>query len=364
MGIKPSDAKRLWGRSGARCALCRQELSPVGESALLGEMAHIVAQSESGPRGSYPLPLAERDRYENLILVCPNDHALIDNSAGEWSVDRLQAEKLRHERWVQELLDKGAAIPVEIDSSRFREGRTAHWATESGSWMYVALTPLEVADDAIDPLDASLRNLLIESRLPRYLQSSLGVHPNSYTVQPSTHGLVAENFSRVSDGMGYRIEVFRNGHIEYVTCLSAFIDWCTEEVSSTRGLIRRDGLDDTRKVGCKRVLEYSYWADTLIAQLDVLRSLWERLPFNDMVLTATMLHIQETCLLLGGRPFYFIGGRAAEQAILTYSVVMPRSSTREDLAKVMLQRFVNYFGMTLPEVFDAQGRVCEPSWLG
>jgi hypothetical protein len=333
----------------------------LGKAALLGEMAHIVAQSEGGPRGNYSLPLSERDGYENLILLCPNDHARIDNNVEEWPVDRIRAEKLKHERWAQELLDNGSALPIEIDSSQFREERTREWEAEQGSWMYVSLTPLEVAEDTIDPLDDSLRRSLIESRLPRYLQSSLGVRPNPYTVEPNAHGLVAEDFSQVSDGVGYRIEVFSNGHIEYAVCLSALIDWYTRDASSERTLMRSDGLNGTRKIGCTRVLGYSDWADTLIAQLGVLCALWEHLPFNDMVLTTTMFHAQGTCLLLGDQPFYYLPGRAAEQSVLTYSVVMPRGSTREDLTKVVLRRFVNFLGMTLTEVFDAQGKLCVPS---
>jgi hypothetical protein len=362
MAIKPSDVKRLWGRSGARCALCRQELSPVGESALLGEMAHIVAQSEEGPRGSNSLPLSERDRYENLILVCPTDHTRIDNNVEEWPIDRLQAEKLKHEHWLQGLLDNGSALPVEIDSSQFREERAAQWVTEPGSWMCVALTPLQIIEDAIDPLAGSLCQSLRQSKLPPYLGTLFGTFLNR--VEPSAHGLVAENFSRVSDGMGYRIEVFRNGHVEYMVCLSAMFDRFNLDELRARTITRGDWMDSSRKVVCTRVLDYSLWANTLGAQLGVLHALWEKLPFNDMVLSMTVFNLQGTSLVLGSWPFYFVGGRAVEKPLLTHSVVVPRNSTQEDLTVLLLSRFVNYFGLTLPEVFDQEGKLCQPTLLG
>jgi hypothetical protein len=296
------------------------------------------------------------------MLVCPNDHARIDNKADEWPVDRLRAEKLKHERWVQELLDKGSALPIEIDSSQFREERTAQWATEPGSWMYVALTPLQITEDAIDPLADFLRRPLSESKLPESVQQVFGVYLNR--VEPSAYGLVAENFSRIGDGMGYRIEVFRNGHIEYAVCLSAMLDRISLDELRARASTRGDWMHATRKVGCTQSLQYPLWADTLIAQLGVLHVLWTHLPFNDMVLSMTVFNLQGTCLVLGEWPSYYVSGRAVEKPILSYSVVVPRNSTREDLTVLLLRRFVNYVGLTLPEVFDKQGKLCQPTLLG
>lgn len=34
------------------------------------EIAHIVAIKQTGPRGNDPLPLAQRNEFHNLILLC------------------------------------------------------------------------------------------------------------------------------------------------------------------------------------------------------------------------------------------------------------------------------------------------------
>jgi hypothetical protein len=53
--MKEKDVKMLWGRSGNRCAICKIELTPVGSESVLGEMAHIIADKQKGPRGESDL---------------------------------------------------------------------------------------------------------------------------------------------------------------------------------------------------------------------------------------------------------------------------------------------------------------------
>jgi hypothetical protein len=100
--------KMLWGRSGNRCAICRHELvadaTHADDPAVLGEAAHIVAREPDGPRGTSSLSDEQRDRYENLILLCPNDHTLIDSQVATWPIDRLAEQKQAHEEWVRNSL--------------------------------------------------------------------------------------------------------------------------------------------------------------------------------------------------------------------------------------------------------------------
>lgn len=44
--------------------------------------------------------------YENLILLCATDHALVDEHAEAWSADRLRDTKASHERWVASRLSE------------------------------------------------------------------------------------------------------------------------------------------------------------------------------------------------------------------------------------------------------------------
>ena len=104
--ISDADRKILWGRSGNRCAFpgCVQELATRVESSsnskavVLGEEAHIVAKEDGGPRSNPGMPLRQRDAYQNLILLCPTHHTLVDKDHGApFSVDDLHAMKAAHE---------------------------------------------------------------------------------------------------------------------------------------------------------------------------------------------------------------------------------------------------------------------------
>ncbi|HEX5461453.1 MAG TPA: HNH endonuclease [Steroidobacteraceae bacterium] len=68
---------------------------------LLGEIAHIVAQSPGGPRRDCTLQLPEIDAYENLILLCHKCHETIDQQAKTYPVEKLLQFKKDHEEWVR-----------------------------------------------------------------------------------------------------------------------------------------------------------------------------------------------------------------------------------------------------------------------
>lgn len=130
MAITTQGRKMLWGRAASRCAFseCRLELAQISEAAghavIIGEEAHIVAQSPDGPRGDSPLTPQQRDEYSNLVLLCPSHHTLVDKAPVDYSVLSLQAMKLSHERWVSQTLgsssnledEKWAAIIDELDA--------------------------------------------------------------------------------------------------------------------------------------------------------------------------------------------------------------------------------------------------------
>jgi hypothetical protein len=117
--ISQRDIKLLWGRSGARCALCRSHLAHDKEHATgafhLGEHAHIVAAESDGPRGTSPLSGAERDSYPNLILLCPTCHSRIDTGEPEsYPVERLHHIKTTHELWVQSQLSSPSDLREDV----------------------------------------------------------------------------------------------------------------------------------------------------------------------------------------------------------------------------------------------------------
>ena len=110
MTIPRKESRILLQKSGNRCAFpqCRRlltsEACAPNDSVVLGDIAHIVAERQDGPRGDSPLSLAERNKYDNLILLCTQHHRLVDVKPHEYTVERLRAIKEDHEAWVQSRL--------------------------------------------------------------------------------------------------------------------------------------------------------------------------------------------------------------------------------------------------------------------
>lgn len=100
----------LWGRSGNLCAFpdCKKELvmdiSETDDISVVGEEAHIVAREEDGPRGVSPLTPEQRDKYDNLILMCSIHHKVIDDHPNIYLVELLHEYKKNHESWVKQNL--------------------------------------------------------------------------------------------------------------------------------------------------------------------------------------------------------------------------------------------------------------------
>ena len=63
----------------------------------IGHVAHIVSQSDDGPRADPLLPTKEKDAYSNLLLMCPSHHRIIDGDIVQYTVGILHGWKGRHE---------------------------------------------------------------------------------------------------------------------------------------------------------------------------------------------------------------------------------------------------------------------------
>jgi len=107
MAISDKDRKRLWAKSGNRCAICRQELIMTNDNQSdfnIGEECHIVSSKPNGPR--HENGWENYDVYENLILLCRNHHKTIDDVSNIllFPKESLISIKSKHEAWVKEEL--------------------------------------------------------------------------------------------------------------------------------------------------------------------------------------------------------------------------------------------------------------------
>lgn len=104
------DTIRLWVAAGGRCQRCNELLteSPTSWDPLnLAERAHIVAQTEGGPRGQEGLSAELATSLDNVMLLCLKCHKEIDDSKllPKFSVERLRKMKTQHEERVRYLTD-------------------------------------------------------------------------------------------------------------------------------------------------------------------------------------------------------------------------------------------------------------------
>ena len=97
MPITPTTIKRLFARSGNRCAMPRCQSVLVNGEHVLAEICHIRARRKGGPRYDPALSAADRDGFANLILFCPTCHTLADKDRKTYTVDFLTRAKAFHE---------------------------------------------------------------------------------------------------------------------------------------------------------------------------------------------------------------------------------------------------------------------------
>lgn len=100
--LRPVTRQVVWARGAGRCHICNVDL--VGDlvtgadDANFGLVAHIVADTPTGPRGDALLSHQLADDPSNLMLLCYPHHKAIDvDRVDEFPVERLHEIKRLHE---------------------------------------------------------------------------------------------------------------------------------------------------------------------------------------------------------------------------------------------------------------------------
>ncbi|HSS42647.1 MAG TPA: hypothetical protein VLK37_08895 [Solirubrobacterales bacterium] len=133
-------------------------------------MAHIAASSDEGPRADPSVPAGDRNKYENLILLCPNHHEEIDGEEVRFPADALKEMKAHHEQWVNQQLAQGQ-----------------DWREELSTVDYVNVPRM-----LLDPAAAGL----IEARHRAYLAELTTLRDQGFSIGTIAHilGQVVENW--------------------------------------------------------------------------------------------------------------------------------------------------------------------------
>lgn len=142
MTIRPAIIKRLFAHSGNQCAFPTCTTPIVESETVLGEICHIAAASAQGPRYNPAQTDEQRNGFDNLILLCPTHHTVIDADLEAYTVNRLKNMKASHEgqsKAVPEAEANGDAILLIEQSVRTENqsgGLAAH--TVNASAIYIS----------------------------------------------------------------------------------------------------------------------------------------------------------------------------------------------------------------------------------
>lgn len=109
MSIRPPVIKRLFARSGNRCAFPKCTTPIVEGETVLGEICHIAAANAQGPRYEAAQSDEERHGFDNLILLCPTHHTVVDADLESYTVARLLKMKADHENGAAAVPDQQAS---------------------------------------------------------------------------------------------------------------------------------------------------------------------------------------------------------------------------------------------------------------
>ena len=100
--------KILFGLSGNQCAhpkCTNNVIEPAtkeSNAAVIAQICHIYAISDDGPRGKAGLTNEELNSPDNLILLCPTHHTVVDNQYETYPAEMLKQWKQDHESKVVE----------------------------------------------------------------------------------------------------------------------------------------------------------------------------------------------------------------------------------------------------------------------
>ena len=123
----PKTLKILFGLSRDQCAYPQctttviEPATEFSDAAVIAQICHIYALNTDGPRGKVGLTQQELNSHENLILLCPTHHQVVDKQYETYSAETLQQWKQRHEakRKKRLLADRESVQQDVFDHRRF-----------------------------------------------------------------------------------------------------------------------------------------------------------------------------------------------------------------------------------------------------
>lgn len=109
----------LWVQAGGRCEFpgCNKyvfEHHVTGKKGNFSQLAHIYAFGEAGPRADASVPRQTLNDADNLMVLCHACHKLVDDHPLDFPVEKLKADKRRHEDRIHHLTGIHAELGTTI----------------------------------------------------------------------------------------------------------------------------------------------------------------------------------------------------------------------------------------------------------
>lgn len=222
--IREPVARRVWIAAGGRCTFCNRWLldeETTGQPVFIGQLAHIVGwdTAEGSPRGLDPLPASERNDSDNLMLICYDQHHVID-SKGLWDLytaDRLREFKRQHEHRIKML----TALAHQDSTTVLRLVDTIH-----GSPVQLAQTTVNETLVAVGqhPSYALLGTDEYEIDLRKFPGEKEGAPLHWDAAVEYIRDRLARLGSLVADGTVVKIAIFPLARIPILIALGALMD--------------------------------------------------------------------------------------------------------------------------------------------
>lgn len=101
---KPETLRHLYLLSGNVCAFPKCSIVMIDKNGtMIGEVCHIEAAEEGGPRFNPKMNNEDRRKEENLFLLCPTHHRAADAAPKNYTVAKLKSMKANHEEKFREI---------------------------------------------------------------------------------------------------------------------------------------------------------------------------------------------------------------------------------------------------------------------
>jgi hypothetical protein len=252
------------------------------------------------------------------------------------------------------------AVPkptIGVDSQLIEERRSYWNSSDNDLWLVTLLYPSEPLRREFDPICSGTLEALHNLRLPGYVAGRITTQPNRYhTRSRPGRRLVHEEFTKLSEGYGFRIEVWPNGLFEISFCLTELLKYYPA------GEIGHVQYGSAPVEAAKALLPYETFAGLVADQLRLLFDFWQtsEAHFTVSTLEIDLFGASGLSLLIVGRREPLVG-YPLEEASVIHVYALQDSLNLPQLTYLALRDFVNDFGLSLAGFRDAQGKLIMPT---